>query len=424
MHYIHGPLFYITRIGDKEMHNKTVAFLVLTLTILLSSNALAIWDFLADFPKPDDYIDFRMSMGYWNERPVWYILLEASDIQFARLNTGPNELYNNGLTYDAKLASAQETPASNRVFVVTNGRFCRQPWIFDTVPNATDTTYSGLWRVVYVRFVNPNEAVPIKSYEQIEQLLIDGKILISNIFGGTGIDFNKDFTIIDAPIIAVGKLDGPWWPAPNRDEYDYRLKQVRAENGYAYSKIVYLPVWYVFAQESISGRIRVVQCLIPDLFEPGVTSNPAPPGTLADRIGANAAPGLDSVPEDDTQIFYEVYSGEYNDPQRPPAQFPIIEDYPFAGCWPMDQNPFSWRNLNRDYSAVMRHVVLMKVFGDDELLNEILRKITIDNTTTIIEYIPDILDDEFTGIRLNAPVVPPILDKPQPEAWIINGKER
>lgn len=287
--------------------------LVFALSLLVTSSCLAV------FPKPDDYTNYNMMQGWYQDDLAWYIHYDnaTNDINF--VNWGGSYTW-----LSTKLSSALEgeTPAARPLYIVLN--FDQGP-IFSAAPG--DDEYSGLWQVFYVTW-HEGFARPITNSDPATLLNPQGVPDIAEA------DIEETEIVIQYPIVALGRLDGPWYPAPAGK---YRLKQALAYPGYTYTKTIYLPLYYIYCMDEVTKRLDVQRVVIPDVGD----------STLADLLGANLAPGLLNVPESDTSDFWYM-----NNP-KPVYQYPVVQK-----CLEDHPNNF---NLFTDYSPVVRYVVLNRL---------------------------------------------------------------
>lgn len=269
----------------------------------------------------DGVVTVKMLQGWYNDESVWYFGTCTNDLRYATTKN---------LTLVPKLSSALEgdTPAARVMYVVLN---YNQGPVFTAVPYDVSSNYSGLWQICFITW-KPGFARPITNAQPESD---------SNPQGLPTTDEATiccSYTVVDNSILAVGKLGGPWLPAPGGT---YRQGQVICYD--AYRKTADLPIWKVYADDPYSKSVFTVAVVIPDVGD----------ADLADLLHANLAPGLLNMPIDDTQRFWNMTS------PKPRTQYPIIEDCPVAFRWPnVYDNPFSWRNTNFNYSPVMQYCLL------------------------------------------------------------------
>lgn len=257
----------------------------------------------------------------------------------------------------SKLASALQGGAPT-VYLVTN--FPQGP-IFSTRPGNAD--YSGLWRVVFLTWSPGSTPQPI----------IDAANLPAEVTQ------EDSEIVVNWPTMAIGPLGGPWPLAPPGG---YRIGQVQDYD--LYTKIIKLPAWAAFSRDPVRRTIVQVETLITDVSDP----------VLAEIIQANFAPGLDDVPDPDTQ---KIWIFDWTQlPAQPPAQLPVMQHVPIPVlncCSGYDYN------INREYSPVMQIELLRRttlpprVYNNPELIESLLPP----NGTAL-----EVIDDTY---RLNALIV-------------------
>lgn len=291
------------------------------------------------------YVAFQMRQGWVDGELAWFICTDASDQQLAcqqqqlLLNGGAAPAQPifincfNTINFAPRLTNlAGQLPI---VYFVTGQP---QP-VFTAVPG--DPDYSGLWQVVFVTF-NPG----------VTRHCVDNADPYDPVTNPTGLPSAADATftatnragnpvVVKYPIMAVGPLGGPWYPAP-AGTTTYRIPQGRVYSDYAYYKVIFLPYWNVYCQDPITRRVCVRQIVIPDACDP-----PGLPlaDQLVPRIGANNAPGLCLLT--DMQNFYWQVGPQPNN------QYPILEACPTDYLCPC-------QNINYEYTPVERVVVLQR----------------------------------------------------------------
>lgn len=272
--------------------------------------------------------------GWYNGTQIWWILYFATNDLYT--TTQPPDLVNAGLF--PKLISAADlsaNPAFDKgakpLYKVLN---FQQPPVFSTAPGNAD--YSALWQMVYVTWNAGSTPVALMSEADVLAAQASGDVTlqVTNI-------------VIDLPVIALGPLGGPWWPAP---EGGYRLQQVVDYD--PYRKFVVLPVWYFYGQITRSGnqnQLRIGQVVVGFTFITDV-ADPA----LAEMLQANVAPGLNQVDAANTQ---RVWAQDWKlQPPPPPGEFPIME-------WTPDYVNSHPRHLNTEYnfSPIMNLLTYQRV---------------------------------------------------------------
>jgi hypothetical protein len=193
--------------------------------------------------------------------------------------------------------------------------------VFSTAPGESD--YSGLWQVICVTWsagVTPRTVASTDPASPDNPLGMPDRSEASIIETGV---------VLDCPILALGLLGGQWYPgAPGV----YRIPQ-GLEYGFGpVTRWISLPHFRVFAEDPTTKARLIADVLITDVADED----------LADLIGANHAPGLDSMPVAGVQAFWVT-----NGP-KPPTQAPVIQYDP---TW-------SVPNLNPNYTPVMDYITL------------------------------------------------------------------
>jgi len=259
-----------------------------------------------------DRICYSMEQGWYADAPAWWIAQGAStnDVDIAYM----------GMFLAPKLSSALDgtDPAARPMYYIMN---YNQGMVFGASPG--DPYYSGFWQVHYLTW-KPGFARPITNADPASALnptgippAAEAEVVVSN-------------AVVQMPIVALGKLDGPWLPAPAGT---YRMRQVMVKPDYIYTKEVYLPIRAMFCKHPVTRQVGVVPTVIPDVGD----------AELAEELGANLAPGLLNVPLSDTQKVWRTMG------PQPPGQMPILEEIPTGwGAW----------NTNFEYSPVLQVIVL------------------------------------------------------------------
>jgi len=273
----------------------------------------------------DGYLTFEMQQGWFNGVPVWYICTATNDITWARQKN---------LTLAPKLSSAFFGAGASAMFVVLNPDASQGP-VFETIPG--HPLYTPIWRVRYVTWNPGANKVPLTSIGQILALQGAGQL--------TWVDTNIR---VDCSILAVNHLGGPFLPKPTPF---YRIPQGRIIEGIGNVRLIQLPYWNVYCQDPITKAISVKKVIIPDAW----------PANLAQLIGANVAPRLPGLQNNDRTIFNVINWAQDFDPNLPGIQ-PLkvrIDQYPVICDCP---NSCSWRNTNFEYSPVMSFALLNRLF--------------------------------------------------------------
>ena len=290
---------------------------------------------------PNGYQTFTMQRGWYGEHEAWYIATDINNIRAAQGFNGVDP----DMTLAPKLGSAVSGGAP-RVYVSANST---QPWVFTSAPGLG--SYSGIWRMYFVNWLTtPRPYTGANLPTPAEAQLIPTNV------------------IVDAPILAVGPLGGPWVWAPSRP----RIPQGRVLSNYAYTKQIQLPFYYAYCQDQLTRRVSTVRVIAPDIAN----------AALARQLGANYAPGLNGVPQSDTQQF----AGFIDSP--PPTQYPILEFCPTS---------LDWRNTNFNYSPVMIATILQRTTTQPWSI--------INNWTTVEVLLDSGALNDVAVTRINAPVV-------------------
>lgn len=283
---------------------------------------------LAIFPEPYGYGGNFLRQGWYDNQPAWHLQLHSSnDVIFL--------LQFSGAALAPKLSSLlhHKVPggeiAARPMYVVLNPP-ATQGFVFSSAPgqDPPDPLYSGFWQVFYVTWKPGSVRRPI-----VNAIPGDPQGLPS----AAEADIIPTSIVAQFPIVAIGPLGGPWLPAAPGS---YRIKQGFAMPDYARSKLLFLPAYQIHCRDFIGRRVRDAIVVIPDATDQ----------VLADEIGANYAPGLNSVPDgtvnpsdNDTQAVYWVPTMAW------PCQLLILEQCPFG---------FGVRQKNADFTPVGRFIVL------------------------------------------------------------------
>lgn len=286
------------------MMSKSRPQIVLVLAILLvlaSCNAS-----LAIFPKPDgppfagSVLSYNLNLGWLNDQQAWYLNLDGStnDINLAARLGKPFFFFSKELSSALTPRLMGGDIAARPMYIVINPPASQGP-IFTAAPG--DPLYSGLWQIHYITWHANAARRPITNadpYPTPRGLPSPGEadIVATNI-------------VVQYPIAAVGVLGGPWLPGPPDT---YRMPQIVADPCYAQTKLVYLPTYVVFCTDPVTKKTCRNVITITDVSDE----------ELVGLIGANLAPGLLNVPDEDTQAFWSIIGGPYN------CQFPLLEQCP------------------------------------------------------------------------------------------------
>lgn len=344
-----APFRQDTTLTKGETLVKTVRVIVSLVYLIAALTCLTACTNIEDFPTDlfpsihyglqarigQGSTEMQMFMGWYQGQQVWYIARDTNVIKPIQQSKPFPDLLgaaqNNTVSIYVpnpyplpKLTSALSGGAADVYFV----RNFNQGPIFTTVPGNAD--YSGLWRVNYITW-RPGvprrvicSALDLPAPEEADIVATD--------------------IVVDDPIMAVGKLGGPWTPAPAGT---YRIPQALSYD--LYRKTIELPSWGAFARDPINNYLLQTEVLITDVSDP----------TLAAILRANLAPALNDVPDPDTQ---RVWIFDWTqDPAPPPGQLPVLENA-LAG---VGQNII----LNPEYSPVMQLELLRRVTLPPQVFN-------------------------------------------------------
>ena len=277
------------------------------------------------FPTPYGYAGVQVSMGWYNCQQVWHFCTHTNNLRYTRnLRTGGQ------LTLAPKLSSAL-TPrvpggdiAARPLYMVTN---FQNPPIFSTIPG--EPLYSALWQVFNITWrpgVTPRAICNAEPASEMNPCGLPGP---------AEADIVATDAVLDCPILVVGPLTNP----PVSDGSRYITPQAAFTD--PKSKLVFMPAWEIYCQDPITKRVDVVLTQITDVSD----------SALATALGANLAPGLLNVPDQDTTDFY-VMRGP-----KPLTQLPLVRDCPLYLGGPGTN---SRNNANHDYSPIMRYIILQR----------------------------------------------------------------
>lgn len=370
--------------------------LTLMLVLITATSALAVFPSIKPGLHPtlgDGCITIPIQQGWFDDLVAWYFCTDTNNVRYATTQK---------LTLAPELSSALGNGA-RKMYVVLN--YNNSGPVFDTAPTFGPPTYSGLWKVLFVKWKTGPTIRPhvIKNTdpESITNpfgLPGSSKIEIKN----TPFDVNDpdERIVVDCPIVALGSLG---YPKGNPQLGGvYRIPQIIALNNMCTPKTITLPTWNVYNVNNISQKIEVATVIIPDVEDPD----------LATLLKANLAPGLAHVPFDDTQLFWVI---DWMQPNGmggvfvvPPAQLPIVEQCVNSfgwGCPPL-RYPFSWQNTNFLYTPICQFTLLDRFF-DPICFPGFTDKVTI-KTPEFIEILTEdgLLEVIFEGTKINAPQVP------------------
>jgi len=269
------------------------------------------------FPKPSAFGGVLVQLGWYNQSQAWFFCAATNSISF----TG-SRLVGPQLTLTPKLSSAL-TPrapmgdiAARPVYMVAN---FQNPPVFSSAPG--QASYSALWQVYTVTWKRGVTPRPITDADPASPANPTG------LPDASEADIVATQVVLDCPILVLGPLSQPKTSNPP----NYIIPQSPFTDPFV--RAVFLPVWLVYCQNPVTKRVEERFTLITDAADPG----------LASVLGANLAPGLLNVPDEDTSDFYVMRE------PKPVAQLPILSDCP-TGPGPS--------NFNFGYSPVMRYVIL------------------------------------------------------------------
>lgn len=306
-----------------------------------------------------DCQEFALLQGWFEGQLAWYIpVIGALPVpnDSAAICLVPNLDMDYRCRYPL-LASAIGGGAG-LMYVVTN--FQQGP-VFSAAPGEAD--YSGIWQVVYIKWKPGAAKRPI----------------ISDLDLPSGAEATFTFTniAVDRPIVALGKLDGPWSPAPAGR---YRLPQVLDYD--PKYKTVVLPVWLVYGQDETTKQPLIGEVIIPDVADPA----------LAAILKANVAPGLAAIDADNVQKFW-VQDWTIA-PAVPPFQLPIVERSDnLLQCL----SSIEMLNRNRDFTPVMDFTLLMRT--------GLPAYVVVNNPTLLQNLLGTGFVEIGSPIRINAPML-------------------
>lgn len=287
-------------------YSTSICAIVLTALLVLALGSPS----TAVVPKRDGTTTVYLAQGWFDDQLVWYIGTATNNIQFAQ---------GGGMTLAPKLGSAIPAVARN-MFVVQN--FQQGP-VFSASPDVPITQYTGLWRVIYVKWTTGIRR-PITNTDPFNA--------ITNPTGlppVTDAAFQRTPIVVDYPVLILGPL-GLAQPT-------YVIPQMVSWN--RISKTAVLPYFNAFCQDFITKKVTVRRALITE------SSN----ANIAPLIGANYAPTLAAMsPADSMNAWLMNPIGAIN----PPGQLPVLESCPSA---------LSWRNANFEYSPIVKGHLLVRL---------------------------------------------------------------
>lgn len=289
---------------------------IVAVCMLITSPCMAI------FPKPDYYQYYTMRLGWWNDQPAWFISTTTNNVSLSESGFW-GQLWNPYFTYPPVLSgrlskTLNTTPKVARpLYLVTNSN---QGPVFDTRPQASD--YSGVWQIFLVTWTTGNK----RSITNTMPASNNNPYGLPSASEATIVETQ---IVVDLPVVAIGQLGGPWQPASTGN---YRIPQAIDYDATSITKTILLPHYYLFATDPVTKEKINADVLITDVDNQ----------SIANLLGANYAPGLSNMPDDDTQNLWV-----FNNP-KPPSQLPVIEE------------PLSLTRINTNilYTPMMRLVYL------------------------------------------------------------------
>ncbi len=306
--------------------SKRVSLVLMALLLLVMSTAAIAQS--KPRPAPLSYYAFRLFLGWYGGQQAWYVFFGSNDIKYANEFGHQSDLYylvHTEFTLYPKLKSALAGGAPP-VYLVTN---YQQGPLFTAIPGQAD--YSSLWHVNLVTWKPGVTPRPI----------IDA----ADLPGPQEVDIVPIDVVLDLPIMATGGLGGPWLPAPPDR---YRIKQALYVQLQVFTgeKVIILPGWPAYAQDEITRRIVVQHLVITDTADQ----------SLAMHLGANYAPALDAVDDDNTQRVW--YWRRNTIPPPTPTQYLVLEHTVVFNqlgyyWWRYGKTSAGAVNVNFDVSPVM-----------------------------------------------------------------------
>ncbi len=358
----------------------------------------------------DQYFPVQMYQGYYNSQLAWYFCTDVNYpklaldtlAEFLRFGLGDAAALQNdvligpqlvdvfiraqGLNYTPRLTEAAGSVAT----MYLNLSFDQGP-LFTAMPG--DATYSGVWQVTFVKFrpgvtphviTNTGPYDPVTNPTGLPEAGVDADYLVTPADTPLPGIVQNTPVIFKCPIVAVGRLGGPWYPVPsNATDIIYRIPQGKVLPTYAQTKILLLPIWEVYCRDAVHRNVQNVAILIPGVWDPT--------GVLTAKLGANNAPGLALIPAAAEQNFYHLL------PPGPISQLPVIEACPNFAAFP--------RPVPSDYTPVMRYVPLVRrnippwsIFNNPTY---------IENLLATVPPAPGLEVAPGPEVILDGPVVPP-----------------
>ncbi len=363
----------------------------------------------AIFPTPSGYTQVQLYHGWWSpgivppgELPTaaWYSCFATNNVRVAQTQS---------LTLSPKLSNFTALPV---MYVVTN--FSNDGPVFFYSPHPISViAYSGIWAVVYIRWLptatphvitngslanagNPTGLPPVT--EAVYSLTVNGPPIGAPPFFTVGPA--PGITVVDCPIFAIGNISNPWFkPTSFVRPYVYRIPQGVGIN--TYTKRLTIPFWYVYCRNGITRAISVLRVIIPDASEI----------SLARLLKANFAPNLGIaswLPPQPSPLGMSstMYVTNWNQIVPPGTPLKVLANqYPLLDACPTSCD---WRNTNRNYSPVDAFVLLnrnLPLISPEVLFNNwefVVQQIMAGG---LVSVPPCLYPPHTPGPRVNAPVL-------------------
>lgn len=316
-------------------HNTFIATILVLVCCVTSATAINGLEPIPVFPEPYGYGGNLVSMGWYDSTQAWFICTATNNIRYTRgLGFGQDFL-----VLAPKLSSAlvPRVPggdiAARPLYLVTN---FQNPPVFSAAPG--QPLYSALWQVFTVTWLPGVTPRPICNAEPASPANPGG------LPGPGEATIVATDVVVDCPILALGPLTRPF---PTNGS-GYLIPQ--GSVGIGQTRFIFLPAWEVYCQNPITKRVEVAIAQITDVSDPA----------LASVLGANLAPGLLNLPDEDTSDFF-VMRGP-----KPPSQRPLVSD-----CPNFPSALYGRQNINYDYSPVMRYIILRRDLPPSALVSSL-----------------------------------------------------
>ncbi|MCX6345797.1 MAG: hypothetical protein NT018_12120 [Armatimonadetes bacterium] len=314
--------------------------LMLMLTFYSASACLAV------YPEPDGTACLQMFQGYVGGNLAWYVCTDTSNYRFSQTQN---------LTFAPKLDSAWGVAAP--LYIVENPLGTQGP-IFSAKPG--DANYSGIWTVVYVKWIDESAKTPLISEDQIFDAETAGDLTVTP---------SDPHNVVDYPIVILGSLAS----AREIGLGHYIIPQFID----IYKRKITLPTFNVSCSDGTTMEPFIKKIIITDVGDEA----------LATSLGANLAPGLLDIDALNKQAFW-VRRGP-----KPPSEVPIIEFCP---------DNYASFNAEKEYTPVMQYTILHSFIAPStQITNKNYLKLLIGNGGLVIAQSDQVI---------NAPVLPAIAD--------------